>query len=366
MKFSEEYRDQKTVAALALRIAEANCGPMTIMEVCGTHTMSIARYGIKSILPSEIKLISGPGCPVCVTPKSYVDGALLLSAKDNLCVCSFGDMIRVPGSRSRLDIAKAKGADVRIVTSTLEALEFARKEKGRQFVFLGVGFETTAPTIAASIIMASREKISNYSVLCACKTVPPALFALLSGKVRIDGFLLPGHVTSVIGTLSYDKVLQDKNVCAAVAGFEPTDILSAILEIVLQKKTLSPRTANLYGRAVSKDGNPRMLATMNEVFTTCDIAWRGVGNIPKSGLCLRGEFSEFDAGKRFGITIADEDEKTACRCAEVLTGFISPPECPLFGISCTPQNPIGACMVSSEGSCAASWKYERASVGRGN
>jgi hydrogenase expression/formation protein HypD len=357
MKFIDEYRDPAKAAALAKLIAGEAARPMTIMEVCGTHTMSIARFGIRSLLPDAVRLISGPGCPVCVTPNSFIDHAVALSRMDSTIICTFGDMMRVPGSSTSLEREKAQGADVRIVYSTLGALELAKSMPDRNVVFLGVGFETTAPTIAASIIEAEKDGISNYSVLSANKVVPPALSALMNGNNRIDGFLLPGHVSAIIGSDAYRAVFERHPVACAVAGFEPLDILEAIHELVRQVASGDPRIHNSYRRAVDAGGNPKARQAMSEVFKACDAVWRGIGTIPASGLAIRERYSRHDASKRFSADIEPTVEPAGCRCGEILCGTIAPPECALFGKGCTPSHPVGSCMVSGEGTCAAHYKY---------
>lgn len=358
MKHLTEYRDKDKVRALAAEIARVAGGrKMTFMEVCGTHTMSIARFGLKSLLPGTIKLISGPGCPVCVTPNSYLDHAIAIARQDNITICTFGDMIRVPGSASSLEKERAAGRDIRIVYSTLDALEIARQNKDRQVVFLGVGFETTAPTIAASIITAAGERIENYSVLSANKAVPPALLALISGPLKLDGFLLPGHVSTIIGAGAYREILERGKVAGAIAGFEPTDILEGILNLAGQVVETKPLIHISYSRAVTEDGNKKALAIMNAVFEPSDAEWRGLGSIPGSGLAIRDGYCRFDAAKRFRVSIEPAIEPKGCICGRILSGLATPADCPLFGKACRPEHPVGACMVSTEGTCAAYYKY---------
>lgn len=358
MKYIAEYRDAEKAKAIATAIAEtAKDMQMTIMEVCGTHTMALARFGIRQMLPENIDLISGPGCPVCVTPNSYLDHAIAIARRDDVIICTFGDMIKVPGSTSSLEKEKARGRDIRIVYSTLDALKLAKKEQGKQIVFLGVGFETTAPTIAASIQMAHADGIDNYSVLCSNKVVPPALAALLAGPTKIDGFILPGHVSTIIGADAYVPLFDKKPVACAIAGFEPLDMLEAIYEITKQIASGDPKLHNSYRRVVTGDGNQKAKAVLSDVFENSDANWRGVGTIPASGLSINEKYAFYDAAKRFDVAIEQTVEPTGCRCGEILTGQIKPCDCPLFGEACTPENPIGACMVSSEGTCAAYFKY---------
>jgi hydrogenase expression/formation protein HypD len=358
MRHTSEYRDAKKAIALTVAIESASDGRrMTIMEVCGTHTMAIARFGIRSIIPANIRLISGPGCPVCVTPNAYLDHAIAIGRERGVIICTFGDMMRVPGSTSSLQEEKAKGADVRIVYSTLGALEIAKNNPSKQIVFMGVGFETTAPTVAASIKMARDAKLENYSVLCAGKTIPPALSALLAQPAKIDGFLLPGHVSTIIGSSPYVEIFNSHRIACAIAGFEPVDILQAIHEITKQISSDDPHLHNSYGRAVAEAGNAKALAILEDVFEPCDAVWRGLGNLPASGLKIRQGYSKFDAANRFDVNIEPEKENPKCRCGEILTGLATPIDCPLFGTFCTPENPAGACMVSGEGACASYHKY---------
>lgn len=358
MKHITEYRDREKAQALAQRIvATAGDRSMTFMEVCGTHTMSLARYGIRSLLPTNIRLISGPGCPVCVTPNRYLDHAVALARVPGVTLCTFGDMMKVPGSSTSLDHEHATGRDIRIVYSTLDALEITRYHPDRQVVFLGVGFETTAPTIAAAIRTAAAEDLKNFSVLTAHKVVPPALAALLAGPVELDGFLLPGHVSTIIGAKAYRPLLEHSRKGGVIAGFEPVDMLQAILELVRQKAEEMPALHTSYVRAVSEEGNLKAQALLEEIFEPCDVGWRGIGTIPASGLGIRAPYRDFDAAVRFDVEIEPEASAAGCRCGEVLTGRATPNQCPLFGKSCTPGHPVGACMVSGEGTCAASFKY---------
>lgn len=358
MKHLSEYRNSDHARTLSIEIARVRIDrPIQIMEVCGTHTMSIARFGLKQLLPKNIRLISGPGCPVCVTPNNFLDRAIAISKIADTTICTFGDMMRVPGSSSSLEVEHARGSDIRVVYSTLDALMIARAHPDRNVVFLGVGFETTAPTIASSIEIAHSEGLKNYSVLCAHKVVPPAIEALLSGEVKIDGFLLPGHVSSIIGAKSYRGIAERHAIACSIAGFEPSDILGALLEITTQISNSKPAIHTAYARAVTEIGNSKALAVLDRVFESCDANWRGIGNIPGSGLAIRDKFSQHDAAKRFPVSIDESVDNPACRCGDILTGKISPDECPLFRNGCTPDHPIGACMVSNEGSCAAHFNY---------
>lgn len=358
MKFITEYRDRSSTEALAREITRiAGDRRMAFMEVCGTHTMALARFGIRSLLPPTIRLVSGPGCPVCVTPNRVLDHAIALARLPCVTLCTFGDMMKVPGSSSSLEREHAAGRDIRIVYSTLDALEIARQRADRQVVFLGVGFETTAPTVAAAIRIAASEGLKNFSVLTAHKVVPPALRALLSGPVALDGFLLPGHVSTIIGAKAYRPLLEGSGKGGVIAGFEPVDMLQAILELVRQMAEGRPALHTSYVRAVTEEGNAKAQALLEEVFEPCDAGWRGIGTIPASGLAIRQSYRDFDAAIRFDVAIEPTVEPAGCRCGEILTGRAVPRDCALFGKACTPEHPVGACMVSSEGTCAAYYKY---------
>jgi hydrogenase expression/formation protein HypD len=334
--------------------------PARFMEVCGTHTVSLFRSGLRSLLPAALRLISGPGCPVCVTDQAEIDGAVELASRGDLILASFGDMLRVPGSRGSLASARAEGADVRVVTSAAEALRIA-EEVSRPVVFLGVGFETTAPTTAIALQEARRRNRTNFSVLCLHKTVPAALEALASDRtIRVEGFLLPGHVSSIIGLAPYAFLAERHRIGGAVAGFEPLEILAGLLELARQLRTGRPEIRSLYARAVRPEGNPSAIRAMEAVFEPVDARWRGLGTIPGSGLSLREEYRDWDARFRFGLSSPEEvPPPRGCRCGDVLRGVLDPPDCPLFGRACTPGEPVGPCMVSGEGSCAAHYRYAR-------
>ncbi len=335
-------------------------GPVRIMEVCGTHTMEIGRLGLRSLLPPTIELISGPGCPVCVTPGSYIDTAVQLSLLKHVRIVSFGDMIRVPGNCSSLEEAKAKGANIEIVTSPFHTMEIARQHPNQEIVFLAVGFETTIPATAKTILGVQTAKIDNVSFLVSHRTVPQALKALLNDKeTAISGFLLPGHVSAIIGEEPYQFIAK-QGVPAVITGFEPIDILMGIMHICTMIAHSSPKVINAYSRVVKKEGNPLAVRTCEKVFEPIDALWRGIGIIPKSGLALRKEFISFDAANRHGVSPDSEPspaQPEGCSCGSVLKGIIKPIDCPLFAASCTPSSPIGPCMVSSEGSCSAYYKY---------
>lgn len=349
----KRYRDPVAISKLVEDLRDWE-QPMKIMEVCGSHTMAIGHWGIRKLLPENISLISGPGCPVCVTPSSMIDELIKLK---NVTVAVFGDLLRVPGKEETLEQARAKGLDVKMVYSPLDALKLAEE---KETVFVGIGFETTIPGIAQTILMAEKRNLKNFSVLPAFKLVPPALEALLSDEeVKLDGFLLPGHVSVVIGAESYNLLPKKYGLGGVIAGFEPLDILRAVKYLTLQKKHSKPSIVNEYNRVVDLKGNKNAQKIIDTVLKKEDALWRGIGMIPQSGLGIREEFKDFDASQKYGINLTDDEEKTGCRCADVLKGKIIPFQCPLFDHGCDPTNPIGPCMVSSEGSCAAYFKYER-------
>ena len=361
LKHMTEYRDSALAQKLIDHIRAIGHRKIRLMEVCGTHTMAIFRSGIRSVMPPGMTLLSGPGCPVCVTAQGEIDAFVEISRMRNVIVTTFGDLMRVPGSGSSLQKEKAAGRDIRMVYSTLDALDLARKYPDKQVVFLGVGFETTAPTIAAAILTAEKMAVRNFSVLAAHKVVPPALAALMDAEgVDIDGFILPGHVSVIIGTDAYRPFFERYRVPCAVAGFEPVDILQAIGRLVGQIRNSAPKLENAYTRAVTARGNPKAREIMDQVFAPSDANWRGIGRIPRSGLRIREKFAAFDAEKVFGIDICDVPEPKGCACGEILTGAKTPPECPLYRNICTPTDPVGPCMVSSEGTCAAYFRYQTA------
>ena len=364
MKFIDEFRVGKTARLLADAIHKALAArdpavgrPLTLMEVCGTHTMAIARSGIRGLLPKTLRLISGPGCPVCVTPQRWMDHAIALARRPEVTLCAFGDMMRVPGSTSSLERERAKGADIRVTASTIEALSLAKASPERQVVFLGVGFETTIPTVAVSILEAGYAGLSNYSVLCGHKVMPPAIEALSSGGMHPDGYLCPGHVSAILGSAVYDAVVERYGIGCVIAGFEPLDILQAILMLARQAAEGRPRVENPYSRVVTKEGNIKAQRIMSQVFEPRDDEWRGLGTIPSSGLRIRPEFADHDAALRLPVEIEPTREPAGCVCGSVLRGAVTPRECGLFGSACTPDHPVGACMVSAEGTCAAYFRY---------
>jgi len=362
VKYLEEFRDPLLAKALAAKIAEIAEGmtEIKLMEVCGSHTMAIARYGIRKLLPQNVKLISGPGCPVCVTANRYLDKAIAISSLPEVIIATFGDMMRVPGSTSSLEKERSKGGDIRIVYSTMDAITLAVKNPDKNVVFLGVGFETTAPTIAASVLRAKELELKNYTVYCAHKTMPKPMEAIASGeKVNLHGFICPAHVSTIIGSRPYEFLAEKYDKSCVIAGFEPLDVLEAVKMLIEQIRIGKPSVQIQYSRVTTVEGNPTALAIMDKIFEICDTEWRGLGEIPGSGLKLRNEFGEYDADLKFDIIVESTQEEAGCICGDVMQGISSPTDCPLFGTVCTPEDPVGACMVSSEGSCAASYKYEQ-------
>jgi len=357
LKYVDEYRNKEIAQKILRQIKSISKKKINLMEVCGTHTVAIFRNGIRKILPSNINLISGPGCPVCVTPISYIDEIIALSREEDFIITTFGDMIRVPGSTSTLEKEKTDGADIRVVYSTLDALQIAQDNSSKEVVFMGVGFETTSPTIASVVLKAQKEKINNFSVLSVAKIIPPAMKALLEGKeVNIDGFICPGHVSAIIGSKPYNFITTQYKVPCVICGFEPLDILQSTYMLVKQIEDGRAEVEIQYERVVKPEGNKIALDRINEVFKVADSNWRGIGNIPLSGLEIKDKYGKFNA-RKFEAEIEETKESRGCRCGEVLRGAITPPECPLFKKVCTPENPQGACMVSTEGTCAAYYKY---------
>lgn len=348
------------VTEAAERIKALPLGDIRLMEVCGTHTMAIARAGIKRMLPENVKLLSGPGCPVCVTPPEVIDAILELSGREDVTIASYGDMLRVPGSKRGDNLARrrALGARVEIVYSPMDALALAKSDASREVVFLGVGFETTAPGTAASILAARDGGVENYSVFSMLKTVEPALRALIaSPDFNISGFICPGHVAAIIGAAGFDFLPKDYRLPAVVAGFEAQDVMLAIYRLAKQLSRGEARLENRYRRTVSEEGNKLALEMIDRVLVPTEDVWRGLGRIEASGLGIRPEFLKHDARRKFGLEISPVTAQSACRCGEVITGKRSPEDCPLFGKSCLPEDPVGPCMVSSEGACAAAYKY---------
>jgi hydrogenase expression/formation protein HypD len=361
----EAFRSEPEARALVARIEALVTEPVSLMEVCGTHTVAISRFGLRSMLPDGLKLLSGPGCPVCVTPLKEIDRAVALARVPGVILTTFGDMMRVPGSTSSLEAERAEGADVRILYSPLDALDIAESEPEREVVFIGVGFETTSPTIAASVAEADRRGVSNFSVLPFFKTVPNALdmLAALPGRA-LDGFICPGHVSAIIGADAYEPVARDRNLPCVVVGFEPLDILAGVVMLLEQVRAIrdggaAARVENQYSRAVTPAGNAAAQALLAEVFSACDAEWREIGTIPASGYEFSERYRRFDARERIPVEVPAPSGAIGCICGEIMLGRKLPPDCPLFAERCTPRDPVGPCMVSTEGSCAAFYKYER-------
>jgi hydrogenase expression/formation protein HypD len=355
---SDIYQDADIAGALTRAIKKIGQRPLNLMEVCGTHTTSIFRHGIRSLLPSNVRLLSGPGCPVCVTAQGEIDAFVQLAERPDVMITTFGDLMRVPGSGSSLEKERAKGHDVRVVYSAMDALALARQHPDKKVVFLGVGFETTAPTIAAAITTAQKMGVTNFLVFSAHKIVPPALSALVEDRqTRIDGFILPGHVSVIIGLDAYRPFFKTAQIPSVVSGFEPNDILRALLMLIRQIETSNPSLENAYGRAVTATGNTKAQTLLGTVFETTDAPWRGIGVIPQSGLKISKPFVEHDAGAVLEVAVQETPEPKGCACGKVLLGVVQPPECALYKDKCTPMTPIGPCMVSTEGTCAAYYRY---------
>ena len=355
----KQFHDPQLCQALVRDLQQRIGDGFRFMEVCGTHTVSIFQSGLRSLLPDNLTHLSGPGCPVCVTHEREVAAFLDLARQPGVVVATFGDLLRVPGPEGRsLKAAQAEGAQVEVVYSPFDALQLAQDRPGKHIVFLGIGFETTAPTVAATLKTAKRDALSNFSVLSLHKLVPPALQALMDDTAcAIDGFLLPGHVSAVIGTQPYAFVAEKYGTPGAVAGFEPVDILAGLQELLRQREAGEPSIANVYPRVVGDQGNAKAMALMEEVFAPCDTLWRGLGELPGSGLEIRSAFADHDARQVLGIEWPEVPPLPGCRCGDVLKGKLSPEQCPLFGTRCTPATAVGPCMVSTEGSCAAYYKY---------
>lgn len=358
MKYIQEYRDPRLVKPLVERIRTYAGPPLRFMEFCGGHTHAIMRYGIRSLVSPAVELVSGPGCPVCVSSTTDLDWAIALADAPGVILTTFGDMIRVPGSRESLQAAKARGADVRIVYSALDAIQMARENPNRPVVMLGVGFETTAPTIAASVLQAERIGLDNFYVLSLHKLTPPAARAVLNaGEVRLNGVIGPGHVTTIIGEDAWRFLPEEYNLSCAVSGFEPLDMLHAIVALVEMAASGKPDVRNVYSRSVTSAGNRVALDIMYRVFQVGAADWRGLGVVSNSGLAFRDEYARFDAARAFPVEVEPPVEHTGCGCGEVLRGVLLPTDCPLFARICDPAHPIGPCMVSAEGACAAYYQY---------
>jgi hydrogenase expression/formation protein HypD len=363
MKYLDEYRDGRVARALAAEIAAAATHPWVLMEICGGQTHTIMRYGLDELLLSTIELVHGPGCPVCVTPLETIDKAIALALRPDVTLVSYGDMLRVPGSNSDLLRAKAQGADVRIAYSPIEAVRIAHANPDRMVIFLAIGFETTAPANAMAAWQAKRDGLGNFSMLVSHVLVPPAIRALLAApENRVQGFIAPGHVCTVMGYREYESLVSDFEIPMVVGGFEPVDLLEAILMLVRQLERGEARAENQYVRSVSYQGNLPAQQILKDVFEIADQKWRGIGMIPRSGLKLRPEYAAYDANEIFDLQLISADEAAECISAQVLQGLKKPTDCPAFAIRCTPENPLGAPMVSAEGACAAYYHYRRHAV----
>lgn len=361
MKFIDEFRDPAKTSAVVDALKRVASRPWTIMEICGGQTHTILKYGIDQLLPDGIRLVHGPGCPVCVTPIELIDQAIAIAKRPGVTLTSFGDMLRVPGAAEDLLKAKSAGADVRMVYSPLDAVHLAKKEPDRQVVFFAVGFETTAPPNAMAVAQAHRLGLKNFSILSSHVLVPPAITALMNAPDNlVQGFLAAGHVCTVMGTAEYEPLAQKYRIPIVVTGFEPFDLLHGILMTVTALEKGQHSVEIQYKRSVSRDGNPAARAVMYEVFELCDRPWRGIGVIPRSGLRLTPRYAEYDAATRFGVAEMASPECERCRAGEVLRGVLRPNQCAAFGRECTPEQPLGAPMVSSEGACAAYYRYGRA------
>ncbi len=356
MKSGDEKRTAQALVGELRQLCAQSPKTLRFMEVCGTHTMAIAESGLKSLFPENLRLVSGPGCPVCVTEKRFIDHALALGREHGACLVTFGDLIRVPGSNGSLATHRSEGGRVRVVYSPMDTIAVAREEAPRPTVFLGVGFETTSPTIAATVKTALSLGIDNLYVLPAFKTIHPPL-RVLAGKEDLHGFLLPGHVSAIIGSRCYAYLSEQFGKSGAVAGFEPLDILLALRDLVRSVVDGPPAIVNAYKRVVRDEGNPAAREILFEVFQPSDASWRGLGLIPGSGLAFREKYARFDASVHLPVEVPDAEDDPRCRCAAILTGSMTPDKCGLFGRVCTPEDPVGPCMVSSEGTCAAYYKY---------
>ena len=327
------------------------------MEVCGGHTMSIQKFGIPSLLPDNINLLSGPGCPVCVTDRKFIDTAIAFARLDDVIITTYGDLIRVPGSTSSLDAERGMGHQIRIVYSVLDALEIAKENPDKKVIFLGVGFETTTPSSAAGVVNAMKMGLNNFYLYSSHKVMPPAMAALIDEGVKIDGYIAPGHVSTITGTGIYDDIPSKYGLSCVVSGFEPVDLMQSILMLTRQMENNDPKVEIQYTRAVVREGNIKAQKLVNKVFEPSDDWWRGLGVLKNSGLSLRQEFSHMDAGKSIAVEVEQTREDRGCICGEILKGLKSPADCKLFGKACTPNDPVGACMVSNEGACHAWHRY---------
>lgn len=359
MKYIDEYRDRELVLKLIDQINKASTKPVTLMEVCGGHTMAIQKFGIPSLLPENIKLVSGPGCPVCVSSRKYIDQSVAYAKLPNVIITTYGDLIRIPGSSSTLDEEKAKGADVRIIYSVLDALKIAKDNPKKKIIFLGIGFETTAPSSAVGIINAHKQGITNFFLFSSHKVMPPAMTAIIDEGVKIDGYIAPGHVSTITGSGIYKDIADIYKLGCVISGFEPVDLLQSILMLIRQFEKGEPKVEIEYSRVVKPEGNLKAQQMLDEVFELKDDWWRGLGILPKSGLKIRDLYKKYDAEFMIPVEVEATREDKGCLCGEILKGLKNPKDCKLFGKGCTPSDPVGACMVSHEGACNAYYRFNR-------
>ena len=362
MRFDEAFRRGEHAGKILAAMRDMQIKPCTIMEVCGTHTMAIAKAGLRDFLPRGVRLISGPGCPVCVTTAGEIDEILRISMEKNVVIATYGDLMRVPGSRrgDNLNRRRALGADVRMVYSPMDALEIAAQNPDKEILFLGVGFETTSPGTALTVLQANRRGLKNFCLLSLLKKTGPALHALTQREdFAVDGFICPGHVATITGAEAFRFLPEEHGLGAVIAGFETQDVACAIYRLLVQIQNDAPKLENEYTRAVSAEGNPAAMQVVERVMQPCDAAWRGLGFIPESGLKLKAEFAAHDGALRFDYHLEAGEKGSPCRCGDVICGTAEPVQCPLFGTACTPEDPVGPCMVSGEGACAAAYHYGR-------
>ncbi len=359
MKYIDEFRNKELVLELSRQIKAVSKKEIRLMEVCGGHTMSIQKFGIPSLLPDNIKLVSGPGCPVCVSDRKYIDQAIAYSRLKDVIITTYGDLIRVPGSTSTLDQEKAGGANVRIVYSVLDAIQIAKNNPDKKIVFLGIGFETTSPSSAAGVLNAHAQGVGNFFLFSSHKIMPPAMGALIDEGIKIDGYIAPGHVSTITGSGIYQDIPKKYKLGVVISGFEPVDLLHSILMLVKQIETGKYSVENGYRRVVKDEGNTIALQMLDEVFELRDDWWRGLGVLPKSGMKVRDKYKKYDAEVMIPVEVEPTKEEKGCICGEILKGLKNPKDCKLFGKACTPNNPVGACMVSHEGACNAYFRFNR-------
>ncbi len=359
LKYIDEFRDKEIVDRLIEKISSVTTKEIALMEVCGGHTWAIQKFGIPSLMPGNIRLLSGPGCPVCVTDKRFIDQAVAYSRLNDVIIATYGDLIRVPGSTSSLNAEKSRGADIRIVYSILDALRIAKENLSKKIIFLGIGFETTAPGSAAGVINAAKDNVSNFFLFSSHKIMPPAMAALIDEGVTINGYIAPGHVSTITGSHIYDEIPAKYRVGCVISGFEPVDILQSIYMLVKQVNDNKFSVEIQYKRAVKPEGNIKAKEIMNEVFLLRDDWWRGLGILKNSGLAISGKYKDFDAEHMIPVEVEETKEEKGCICGEILKGLKSPKQCSLFSAACTTSNPVGACMVSHEGACNAYYRFNK-------